>query len=376
MFEIPTLKELAERARQAFRVNLPGSDAYLWPNNINPTAKVFAGLTHEVFGFADYIQRQKFALTADLENLILHGEEVGLTLRPAAPWRGFATVNAAAAISFDVGAVLQRSDGVDYIATAGGSIAVPGVFDIEVVASVDGSAAAPIAGTPLDIISGATGDVIGATAQISDAAPLAAGVDVEDVETFRARILFRKRNPPHGGTAADYVAWCGEVPGVSFYQDRPTVFVERLWSGAGTVRLFPLMFDLYDDGIPRAADVQRVADHIDMVRPAGAKVAVAAATAVPVDVVIAGLSPGTSAVREAIKSELRGTFRRLARVAGIDQADSRLPYLAAPFSFSRSWIWQAVANASGEERHIIQSPTADITLTPGQFPTLGDVSFV
>src|SRR6516225_2846381 len=109
MFAIPSLKDLVERARSRFRANLPGSDAWIWPNNINPTAKVIGGMTHEVFGFADYIQRQKFALTADSENLDLHGEEYGLARKPAAPARGPVDIVTSAALAASVGAVLQRS---------------------------------------------------------------------------------------------------------------------------------------------------------------------------------------------------------------------------------------------------------------------------
>jgi uncharacterized phage protein gp47/JayE len=53
-----------------------------------------------------------------------------------------------------------------------------------------------------------------------------------------------------------------------------------------------------------------------------------------------------------------------------------MPYLATPVSFSRSWAWQAVANASGEERHEIVAPPADVTLLPGEMPVLGTVTFV
>jgi hypothetical protein len=73
---------------------------------------------------------------------------------------------------------------------------------------------------------------------------------------------------------------------------------------------------------------------------------------VPTDVVISGLSPNRTDVREAVLAELRATFVRLSRVAGIDAQFASMPYLAYPTSFSRSWIWQAVANATGEERHI------------------------
>jgi uncharacterized phage protein gp47/JayE len=169
--------------------------------------------------------------------------------------------------------------------------------------------------------------------------------------------------------------WAGQVAGVSFYLDRPTVYVERLWQGPGTVRVFPLMFDLYANGIPQAADVQRVQDYIETVRPSGAKVTVAAAIAVPVNIIITGLSPNTAAVQDAIVAELTDMFRRLSRVAGVDVQLGSMPYLAYPTSFSRSWIWQAIANATGEERHVVASPTADIVLLPGQMATLGSVTF-
>ncbi len=376
MFAIPSLKDLVERARSRFRVNLPGSDAWIWPNNINPTAKVIAGMTHEVFGFADYIQRQKFALTADGENLDLHGEEVGLARKPAAPARGFVTVTASSAVAIDVAAIFRRLDGIEYRAINGGSLPGAGTLEIEVIATSDGIKTSSLAGTPLEIVSGVAGDDT-ATAEVSSAA-IAGGFDVErdgapftsDLSTFRGRILFRKRNPPHGGSAADYVLWASEVSGVT------RVYVERLWAGVGTVRVFPLMDDLFSDGVPDDANVARVADYIETVRPAGAAVTVSRASARPIDVTISGLSPNTSAVQTAIAAELRSAFLRLSRVAGSDTAIGGMPYLASPAAFSRSWIWQAIANATGEERHALVSPSADISLEVGELPTLGNLSFV
>jgi uncharacterized phage protein gp47/JayE len=367
MFAIPTLKDLVERARQAFRTNLPGSDAWVWPNNINPTAKVIGGMTHEVFGFADYIQKQKFALTADDENLVLHGEEYGLAKSPAAPAIGFADIIVASASTLDAGSILRRVDGIEYIANAGGSITGAGTMHVQVIASTDGKNTIALPGAPLEIVSGLTGDAA-ATAQVA-AEGIKDGTDVEDPESFRARILFRKRNPPHGGTAADYVMWASQMSGVT------RVYVERLWAGAGTVRVFPLLDDLYVDGIPQPADVDRIATFIETVRPAGAIVSVAAAMPVPVNIVIQGLTPNTTSVQEAVLTELRSTFRRNSRVCGNDAAIGGMPYLASPTSFSRSWIWQAVANASGEQRHSIVTPAADTPLISAQIATLGNVSF-
>jgi uncharacterized phage protein gp47/JayE len=68
-------------------------------------------------------------------------------------------------------------------------------------------------------------------------------------------------------------------------------------------------------------------------------------------------------------------FRRSARVARIADPVAAQPYRATPFVLSRSWIWQAVANATGEQAHEIVAPVADLVLSPGQLPILGAVTF-
>ncbi|CUA91251.1 Uncharacterized phage protein gp47/JayE, partial [Chelatococcus sambhunathii] len=288
-FQIPTLSDLINRATLSFRAHLPGADAALWPNNVRPAAKTLAGLTSEVFGFADYIARQKFALTADGENLDMHGAEMGLARRAATPSQGKVTFTASAALTVDPGAILRRGDGVQFRVVAGGALPGAGTLTLDVTSNSTGKATVTLPGATLSAVSGVQG---AATIEVG-AAGLAGGMDVEldgpyftsDLSTFRGRILFRKRNVPQGGSAADYVMWATEVAGVT------GVFVERRWSGPGTVRVFPLMHDLFEDGIPDAANVQRVADHIDVLAPAGAVVTVVAPVPRVIDVTIDGLVP-------------------------------------------------------------------------------------
>jgi uncharacterized phage protein gp47/JayE len=365
MFAIPPLQDLVARARAAFNANLKGADARLWPNNVYVAAKVIGGAVSELFGFADYTAKQKFALTADAENLDRHGEELGLARRPTAPARGQVTLTASGAITVAPGAVFQRSDGALYNGISSGALLGAGTLSIDVVAAVDGKDGNAEADTSLEIVSGVTG---AATAAVGDNG-IAGGVEIEDDESFRARILFRKRNPPHGGSAADYVMWSESVSGVT------RVFVERLWNGPGTVRVFPLMDDLYADGIPASGDVLRVQDYLDAVKPAGAGLTVAAPTAHVVDITISGLTPNTADVKAAVVNELTAAFRRLSRVAGVDTENDSMPYLAWPTTFSRSWIWQAIANATGEERHVVTAPSADVSLATGEIATLGAVTF-
>ena len=367
MYALPTLKDLTERTRQSFRAYLKGSDAWLWPNNIYASAKVIAGKTFELFGFAAYIQKQMFAHTApDLESLLLHGNEFGISLKPAAPAEGFAVFTGDVAFEVSTGAILERTDGVQFSVTAGGVSSSPGTLELPIVSVVDGIAGNAEGGTPLTIISGVDVDTV--TAEIGSGGTVL-GAEVEDIESYRERILFRKRNPPHGGSASDYVIWASEVSGVT------RVYVERLWAGSGTVRVFPLFDDSYADGIPNSSDLQRVRDHIASLQPAGASVAIYAPTPVVVDIVIEDLLPLTVAVKEAVLAELRDMFKRQSRPAGVDTSHPGMPFLAYPTTFSRSWVWQAVANATGEQSHKITSPAADVALTAGQMATLGTVTF-
>lgn len=361
-WQTPTLAGLIDRARKAFRAELPGSDAWIWPNNITVTAKVFAGITYELFGRLDWRMRQLFASTADGTYLERHAYELGLSRRAAAPAGGIVTFTAAAAFSLDAGALLRSTSDQDYALVSAVSLDGAGIIDAQVMAVSDGAAANLEAGAPLSIVSGLNA----ATAEVG-AGGITGGSDAEDDESLRARILFRKRNPPHGGSAADYVSWCKEVPGVT------RVFVERLWSGAGTVRVFILMDDLYEDGIPTAADIARVKAYLDMVAPAAAGLTLAAPVAYPVDIAVPSLSPDTATLREAVARELRSMLLRRGRVAGSDTG--AMDYLATPFTLSRSWVTQAISDAADEASHVLAAPSVDLPIPAGAIPTLGTLAF-
>lgn len=368
-YQLPTLKDLLQKSRLQFRANLKGTDAWLWPNNVYASAKVVGGMVFEVFGFAAYIAKQIFAHTApDIETLRMHGEEFGMPQKPRAPASGPVTLTSTGDLIVPAGAVFTRADGIQYIAAAGGSRSGAGTLTITVISATDGKINNADAGTSLAVDAA----IAGSPTAVVGTGGIVAGADDEDIELYRARILFRKRNPPMGGSASDYVLWATNVSGVT------RVFVERLWSGPGTVRVFVLMDDLYPttSGIPSPANVQRVADYIDTVRPSGAVVTVVAPTAHVINVQIAGITPNTPAVQEAVVAELIETFERLSRVCGSDTPHGGMPYIATTESFSRSWIWQAIANATGEQRHILNLPAADVSLGLGEMATLGTVTFV
>jgi uncharacterized phage protein gp47/JayE len=388
LFNFPTLTTLSANWLSAFR-SRGALDAATPFNNVVVASQVMAGGQAEDFGRLDFVGRQAFAVTAEGTWLDTLAGQYGLTRRPAGGAGGDVLVTTTGAASFPAGCAFIRADGWTYASMAAASLPVAGSISIPVAAvsnpqlnpgsTTDGTGSAGncAPGTPLTVGPQATGPgILGATAQ-ADIGGIVNGMDVEqdgafyttDLSTLRGRLLFRLRNPPAGGNPADYVQWCTDIPGVT------RVFVERRWRGAGSVRVFPLFSGLFPGGSPDAAHLAEVASYLEGVVPATALVTTAAAALYPIDVTIANLNPPTAAVQAAVIAELQNAFLRLSRVSGSDLNIPALPYLAWPFTFSASWIWQAVANASGSQSFDLTAPAADEAIPDGAIPVLGSVFF-
>ncbi len=361
-FQIPTLPELVQRTANAFRANLKGTDARLWPNNVAVAAKVKAGAVFPAYRFIEYISRQAFAHLADGPFLERKAYDYGLSRLPATYAAGMVTFSGDSGVVVPAGVTVQRVDGVRYETIQSGTISTTslgtGTADVPVRALEPGRAGNAPSGagvtllSPLDRIrsDGAVGtDGIGL------------GADEESDEGLRSRLLQRLRYPPHGGAAFDYVAWAREVNGVT------RVFVDPVTATNGrvSVGVWFMMDDLRPNGIPLPADVAAVAAHIDGVRPAGALVQVMAPAALAIPVTVQGLDPDTLAVRDAIRAELADLFRRIGKVATS----------VAPVTLHRSKIDEAVSIAAGEDSHTLAAPLVDTPIAIGVVPVLGAVSF-
>ncbi len=363
----PTLEDLVTAQIRAFSANLEGADASLLVNNLRPVAKIIAGGLYELHQAMAKASDQKFVLTCEAGYLDRHGAEMKppLPRKSASRAGGVVALTSAGPATLATGAVLARSDGVQFTVEAGIVLPAAGTAEIRVTAVLPGSAGNTAASAVLSASSGLTGSA----SLVVTAGGLGGGADAEQDEAYRARLLFSKAYPEHGGAAADWLRYALTVPGVT------AAWIDPLAAGRGTVVIYPVFGLTRPSGIPTETERLLVKAALDIARPGAGLPVVRAATAVPVNVTISGLMPATPEVRNAVAVELAYAFARLGRVAGLSAAHPSMPFLATPASFSRSWIWQAVANATGEERHAVEAPTSDITLTAGQIATLGAVSF-
>lgn len=365
---VPTVEQLVTAQVRALTANLTGADAALAVNNLNPVAAVIGGGLHELHVAMDYTSRQKFILTCAPEFLDRHG----LEMKPAVPRKqatranGQVDVVSTGAISLATGAILFRSDGTQYTVTAGIVLAAAGSAMINVSAALPGAAGVMGAGDVLTASTGLTGPATFAVGPQG----LSGGADIETNESYRSRLLFARAYPEHGGATPDWLRYTLAIPGVT------RAFIDPLAAGRGTVVVYPFFDATRPNGIPLESDRLNVANALASVGPGAGLPVVRIAQAVPVNVSIFGLMPATPEVQLSVVSELAFTFARNSRVAGLSQPHVSMPFLATDAIFSRSWIWQAVANATGEERHSITLPAADIAMLNGQTAVLGAVTFV
>ncbi|TBW33348.1 hypothetical protein EYW49_20530 [Siculibacillus lacustris] len=364
---IPSLGELVERTRRAFAAALPGLDAWLWPNNIGPTAKVIGEGLAQLYGRMAIVERRRFIWSADWDGLIEHGRDYALPPKSAAVANGTVTLVAPGAVTVAAGAILTRSDGQTYVVPTAAALTAAGSLSLPVTAVTAGAAGNCLSGQALSATSGVTGT---ATFTVAVDA-IVDGVDAEGRESYRARLLFRKQNPPGAGTPADFVRWAMSVPGVV------AAYVERCWPAPGGLRVFVLADGSTGSAVPSPALVGVATQVIALQAPAGSVPMLVAPTALPIDVTISGLLPATRPVQEAVLAELRDLFGvRRARPSGGDTAVAGMPFLATPVTFSRSWISQAISAASGEDRHTLIAPAVDPIVPAGSIATLGNVTFL
>ena len=182
------------------------------------------------------------------------------------------------------------------------------------------------------------------------------GVDAENDDQLRQRILRRIQQPPMGGAAYDYEAWALAVPGVT-----------RAWAapeqGIGTITVRFLMDELRadDDGWPRPEDIQVVATYIDLKRPVTVKDCyVLAPIKEFIDVTIANLVPDTTEVQAEIEKSIRDMLF-------VQAAPGQTIYAA--------WISYAIMNAPHVQSFNLVTDTDHVMPSLGHMAVLETVLY-
>ncbi len=362
----PSLNSLARSAWAAIRTYLPGSDAMPKKNTLVVMAKSWGLLLFDVYQRIEWTFRQIFASTADEDVLEkIHGYEENVLRKAARRASGTITGTADAGESFAAGVRFLRGS-IGYVSTATATADGSGSITISVRAEVAGAAANLSAGDSLTLADPGSYLTLGTDFTVATGG-VAGGTDREDVEDYRARILDKKRRPPQGGALSDYEQWAMEVPGVA------AAWAARTVNSPGTVTIW-ILVDGRVNGIPTSDDIAAVQDYIDSLRRIGTDISVVAPVAQAVNITITGLTPNTASVRAAIADKLAALFAPDAD--GANPRGRMKPGTAdANFILSRSWISEAISQATGEQRHALTAPSSDPSFAAGRYPVPGTITY-
>lgn len=351
-FARPTLSDLVDRVSTDIMTRLGLAGVALRRSVVGVLARALAGAAHGLHGHVEWVSQQILPDTAESEFLDRHASFRFVTRLAATTATGTVTVTGADGAVAPSGTVLQRSDGSTYTTQADATIA-SGTATVAVEADSGGAAGNAEAGVAVTFVSPVSG--VNASAVVAGGG-LTGGADAEIDTALRARLLDVLRNPPQGGSMADYVKWAKEVSGVT----RVWVYPRELATNGVTVR-----FVRDGDGtgsaiIPDSGEVADVQAYIDDHRPVTAVVTVVAPVAMTLAVTLS-ITPDTSATRAAVSAELADLLQRLAE-----------PGVTLPLS----QVNVAAGAADGVEDFTITVPSADVVYATGQIPVAVSVTFV
>ncbi len=354
-FETPTFEALFAQARADYASRI-ASNPMLRNGVVSVLAHVDAMLAAGEYSYLDWLSGQTLPLYADGVNLDAWGRMFGVIRKPAARADGTVTMTGNDGKVIDAGTALTSADGTAYSVTVSATV-VGGAAVVAVRADAGGATGNRAVGEPLTLTEAVEGvDPEAVVVAISGGVDVEADGEPGVAEDYRGRVLDRIRMPPHGGSAADYVRWAKETPGVA---------VTRAWvdpgaMGEGTVVVRFMVDGSTPTGIPTPEMVALVQAYIDAQRPVTAQVFVFAPVGVPLDLTITGLDPDTADVRAAIAAELADLVYR----KGFPGC-----------TIYHSWIVSAISTAAGEDHHASVVPVGDLAHAVGQIPVVGAVTY-
>lgn len=348
-FTRPTLSTINSRI-DADITSAVSTNSPLLPRSVlRVLAKVFAGAIHLLYGYCQWMAKQIFPDTADSDNLERWSSIWNVTRSQATYACAIISCTGVEDSLIPTGTRWVSTDLIEY--ESGYDVYITdGVAQITVYAVTAGEIGNVLENQILSLSSPITGVSSSATVV---SIPVV-GVDAETDESLLARLIARIQLPPHGGNTNDYVTWAKEN---SEYRVTRAWAYEN-WGGPGNVGVTFLM-DNEDDPIPSSAAVASVAAYIEPRRPLCATVSVFAPTAVTVNFTMS-ITPNTGAVKLAVESALS------AYLAENGTPGSTL-YL--------SKLNEAISSATGEEDHVMTSPSANIVLSQTQFAKIGTITW-
>lgn len=359
---IPTVAEIRDQIISDIEARIGVSVPVLPKAFVRVLAVVLAGGRHLVYRFGRWIYKQIFPQLADAEALLRIGTRYNIIRTSAVRARLTATATGDEDTEIPAGALwVGAGNGLTYEQTADATIA-SGTATITaecLTAGADGNLEAA------ETLALAT-PIAGLDSEATVASTVVTGVDQEDIEDYRTRVLQRMQNQPQGGAAPDYIGWAREVAGIV------KAFAFR--TAAGYVTVYPLQAVTGADRVPETAKIEEVEDYLNSVerRPLCANVLAEAMTELEVDITITGLSPNDATTKARIQSAIETWLYAAYPQQYTDEVNP-----THRVSVATIWgiIWAAGAIATAVSMDVDSNPVTNYTLDDDEIVILGTLTW-
>lgn len=347
----PSLQQIIEQANADVRAELPSARPELRRSLLSAVVRSLAGIGHGLYGYLDWQADQLLPDTAEDEILLRWANIWGVERDAAEPATGSVTFTGAEGAQIVAGTLLESDSGQEYSTDATVSIDGTGSILAAVTAVTAGADGNLDAGESLSLVSAVPGVDANATV---DANGLAGGADQEKLEQVREELLDRIQRPPHGGSESDYEQWALDGhPDVT----RAWVYPNELDPGTVTVRI---VCDDLADIIPTQQVLDTVQGYVDSQRPVQVPTYVVAPIAKPLDLDIQ-LIPDSTEARARVTSAIEDWLEQ----AGKPGVTLYLTQLNG-----------VIYVAAGDSRHVLSSPSADVTHAFNEIPVMGTITWL
>ena len=240
-----------------------------------------------------YIQLERllalaFAQTSSGNCLDMRAGEYGISRNMGSKAAGCVRFTGNNGVAIPGGTQIQTGGGLIYTTTDSG-ILTEGILDLQVTAEDIGIKYNVPAGSLIQL----PVQVVGITG-VTNIEPITGGSDIESDQSLLQRVLIKVRMPSTSGNANDYKLWALSVGGIGDAKVFP------VWDGPGTVKVIVIDTEKKPANMNLVSSVSEV---IENNRPIGAKVDVAAAQPLIIDINVTVIKDSSNTL-EQIKEEV------------------------------------------------------------------------
>lgn len=214
-----------EEIKNSYLGNIPDNLSKIQGTFTHDHASATSLEVHQAYLLMEQNFKNSFVQTADEEYLVLKGEEYGVFRNEATSATGDVILTGTVGTIIPVGTLFKTDAGTQFSSTIQITL-IAGNNSVHAEAVEPGINGNVPSGTIKSLVT-----TISGVATVNNPNPFTGGTDIEDIEEYRGRVLYKMQKPATSGNKYHYQIWARDIDGVGDAKVFP------VWDGGGTVKI-------------------------------------------------------------------------------------------------------------------------------------------